>query len=221
MNLSSEKGASIYSPLILKLYDTWVLNISNRYAWRCPTDNILLPHFQKNMKKSHLDVGVGTGYYIANAKGNSETITLLDLNPNSLAAAKKRIGAYRIKQALQHDIFSPLPESEKGKYDTVSMYYLLHCLRGNMQEKALAIDNASQALTDKGTLHGATILGSGVEHNSFGRYLMMVYNKKGIFSNLYDSIDDLKNILERYFDQVTIQQHGVVALFTATEKKMS
>nr|WP_023651665.1 class I SAM-dependent methyltransferase [Erwinia piriflorinigrans]CCG55408.1 putative protein ybcY [Erwinia piriflorinigrans CFBP 5888] len=219
MNIRSEKGAGIYSPFILKLYDIWVLKISNNYAWRCNTDKILLPHFQQSMEKNHLDIGVGTGYYLAKAKKNSDTITLLDLNPNSLAAAKKRIGAHRIKHVLQHDIFSPLPETENGKYDAVSMYYLLHCLQGNMQEKASAIEHASQALTDKGTLHGATILGSGVEHNAFGRYLMKLYNKKGIFSNNFDSLDGLKNVLCRYFEQVNIQQHGVVAVFTATGKK--
>ncbi|WP_168393067.1 class I SAM-dependent methyltransferase [Erwinia amylovora] len=219
MDIKSEKGASIYSPLVLKLYDTWVLNISNNYAWRCNTDNILLPHFKQNMAKSHLDIGVGTGYYLEKTKQSSDAITLLDLNPNSLAAAKKRIGAHRIKHVLQHNIFTPLPESEKNKYDSVSMYYLLHCLQGNIKEKASAIENASQALTEEGTLHGATILGSGVEHNAFGRYLMNIYNKKGIFSNKFDSLDDLKSVLEHYFDQVKIQQHGVVAVFTATGKK--
>lgn len=221
MDRRSEKGAGIYTPFILKLYDVWVLNISNNYAWRCNTDKILLPHFQQNIAKNHLDIGVGTGYYLAKSNDISDTITLLDLNPNSLAAAKKRIGAHRVKHVLQHDIFSPLPEEEKGKYGSVSMYYLLHCLQGNMQEKASAIEHASQALSDKGTLHGATILGSGVEHNSFGRYLMNLYNKKGIFSNKYDSLDDLKNVLCRYFEQVNIQEYGVVAVFTATGKKRS
>ncbi len=90
---------------------------------------------------------------------------------------------------------------------------------GEYKGKSISDRNASQALTEEGTLHGATILGSGVEHNAFGRYLMNVYNKKGIFSNKFDSLDDLKSVLEHYFDQVKIQQHGVVAVFTATGKK--
>ncbi|GAB2941429.1 class I SAM-dependent methyltransferase [Hafnia psychrotolerans] len=219
MDTSNEKGASIYTHLILKVYDTWVLNISNTYAWRCNTQDVLLNHFRRNMAAKHLDIGVGTGYYLANITDNTNNITLMDLNPNSLTSATKRIGPHRINHILQHDIFMPLPDSEKGQYDTVSMYYLLHCLRGNMHEKAQAIEHASQALTDGGTLHGATILGKDVKHNGFGRYLMKIYNKKGIFCNIADSSEDLKDALERYFDHVTIKQHGVVALFTATNKK--
>lgn len=219
MKISNEKGSRIYNPLILKIYDFWVLNISNNYAWHCPTDNILLRHFRANMSAKHLDIGVGTGYYIANIKQNIKKIALLDLNPNSLAAARKRIGENRISHVLQHDILCSLPENEKDKYDSVSMYYLLHCLRGNMHEKMLAIEHASQALTDSGTLHGATILGKGVEHNDFGRYLMAVYNKKGIFSNAKDSYEDLRAVLNIYFEKVDIQQKGVVAVFTASVKK--
>lgn len=164
MDISS-KGAKIYNPLTLKIYDMWVLKISNHYAWRCETDNILLPHFQKNMSEKHLDIGVRTGYYIANTHDGIGDITLSDLNVNSLNAARTRIGEHRISKVIQHDILLPLPESEKGQYDSVSVYYLLHCLPGDMYEKARAIEHASQALTDNGTLYGATILGKGVEHN--------------------------------------------------------
>lgn len=218
MDYGNEQGARIYTPLILKAYDFWVLGISNSYAWCCSTADILLNHFHQNMAAKHLDIGVGTGYYIANIRGGVNNITLMDLNLNCLAAATKRIGSHRIHHVLQHDILTPLPESEKGQYDSVSMYYLLHCLHGGMNEKAQAIENASLALTHNGTLHGATILGKGVGHNRLGRYLMKVYNKKGIFSNLADSYEDLKSVLESYFDKVTIQQHGVVAVFTATSK---
>lgn len=221
MEISNEKGARIYTPLILKICDLWVLQISNNYAWRCHTENILLRHFQINMATKHLDIGVGTGYYIANIKDGSNNITLLDLNPNSLTAAAKRIGGHRISHVLQHDIFNPLPESEREQYDSVSMYYLLHCLQGSMHEKLRAIEHASQALKPDGLLHGATILGEGVEHNGFGRYLMSVYNKKGIFSNAADSCEGLRVVLERYFNKVDIHLYGVVAVFTASVKKQT
>lgn len=71
----------------------------------------------------------------------------------------------------------------------LGMGHLLHCLRGNMHEKAVVIEHASQALTPGGTLHGATILGKAVEHNGLGQYLMKIYNKKGIFCNLADSYE--------------------------------
>lgn len=67
MNFDTEKGAAIYSPLMLKLYDWWVLGISNRYAWRCSTDAVLLPFFRQHVGRRHLDVGVGTGFYPVHA----------------------------------------------------------------------------------------------------------------------------------------------------------
>lgn len=106
MGVSNEKGSCVYTPLILKIYDLWVLKISNNYAWCCHTDNILLRHFQRNMSAKHLEIGVGTGYHIAHIKNGTNNITLLDLNPNSLSVAAKRIGGSRISHILQHDIFN-------------------------------------------------------------------------------------------------------------------
>lgn len=65
--LSTEAGASVYSPAVLKLYDWWVLGLSNRFAWECPTKTVLLPFFKEHIGQRHLDVGVGTGFYLAHA----------------------------------------------------------------------------------------------------------------------------------------------------------
>jgi hypothetical protein len=62
---STERGAAVYTPFTLKLYDWWVLGISNRFAWQCPTNTALLPFFRKHAGRRHLDVGVGTGFYFA------------------------------------------------------------------------------------------------------------------------------------------------------------
>jgi ubiquinone/menaquinone biosynthesis C-methylase UbiE len=86
--LGTEAGASVYSPAVLKLYDWWVLGLSNRFAWKCPTKTVLLPFFKEYIGRSHLDVGVGTGFYLAQAGLSVQhEITLLDLNANSLRAA--------------------------------------------------------------------------------------------------------------------------------------
>ncbi|EKE5345053.1 methyltransferase, partial [Escherichia coli] len=45
MKKNTDDGAKIYTPLTLKLYDWWVLGVSNRLAWGCPTKEHLLPHF--------------------------------------------------------------------------------------------------------------------------------------------------------------------------------
>ncbi|EGP1514729.1 SAM-dependent methyltransferase, partial [Salmonella enterica] len=38
MKHTQQSGAKVYNPFTLSLYDWWVLNISNKYAWKCPTD---------------------------------------------------------------------------------------------------------------------------------------------------------------------------------------
>lgn len=45
---------------------------------------------------------------------------------------------------------------------------------------------------------------------------MAVYNKKGIFSNTNDSADTLRSVLDEHFAKVALEQHGAVALFSAT-----
>lgn len=218
MNKKTDEGAKAYTPLTLKLYDWWVLNISNDIAWRCTTKKYLLPHFLRYLSSNHLDVGVGTGYYLTHAPDDS-AISLMDLNNSSLEAASARVGEARIKSKIKHDVFEFYSESLRNKFDSISMFYLLHCLPGNMAEKEIVIKNAQMALTNSGVLYGATILGDGVKHNGFGKRLMSIYNSKGIFSNKNDSEKHLRKILSEHFESSEITIIGTVALFSASGKK--
>ena len=218
MNKSTIDGAKVYTPLTLKLYDWWVLGISNRLAWRCSTREYLLPHFLRHLGKKHLDIGVGTGYYLTHAP-ESGLISLMDLNKASLNAASARAGETKIQRKISHDVFEPYPEALHGQFDSISMFYLLHCLPGNISTKGDVIRNAAQALADHGTLYGATILGDGVAHNAFGQKLMRIYNRKGIFSNTEDSEEGLTQILSEHFENVKTRVEGTVVMFSASGKK--
>lgn len=50
MNMNTGKGTKSYTPLTLKLFDLWVLNIYNDLAWRCPTKKYLFPHFLQHLR---------------------------------------------------------------------------------------------------------------------------------------------------------------------------
>ncbi|EEM2539792.1 methyltransferase domain-containing protein [Salmonella enterica subsp. enterica serovar Morehead] len=213
----AQSGAAVYNTLTLKLYDWWVLQISNRHAWRCPTESTLLPFFHEHLSRNHLDIGVGTGYYLQNVPDNYR-ISLLDMNLHSLNAAKTRAGKTHIHDTLQHNICEPLPAGWRGRFDSVSLFYLLHCLPGIMVDKA-AVRHAAMALTGTGTLYGATILGKGVRHNPFGSRLMSVYNRKGIFCNTDDTVEDLHQNLSDVFENVEVSVTGTVALFSARNRK--
>lgn len=209
----TKKSAAIYTPLILKLYDWWVLGVSNRFAWQCRTREVLLPFFKRHAGLRHLDVGVGTGYYAHQADFSSMThLTFMDLNPNSLKAASKRLNRASTR-LIHHDVMTNLPHQPEGAFDSISLFYLLHCLPGRLPEKCAVLGHLKHHLKPEGVLYGATILGDDVHHNAFGKQLMSVYNRRGIFDNHHDSHDALRTEMRKHFNDVKIIVHGKVALF--------
>lgn len=209
-------GQAVYTPMTLKFYDLAVLRISNQFLWRCPTRD-LLAMYERNISAKHLDVGVGTGYFLNNAEWPvpEPNITLLDLNASSLAAASARIARFTPK-TITANILEPLNFSEK--FSSVGLCYLLHCLPGTMIEKARAFDHIKQAMEPGGKVFGATILQSGPGLSKPARTLMDFYNHKGIFSNTLDTLDVLKDELEKRFVNVTVTPKGAVAIFEAENR---
>ena len=216
-------SAKVYTPFVLLAYDFFVLWLSNTVAWRCPTATVLLPFFQKFAGTDvHLDIGVGTGYYPSHAVSTiaqTDTLCLVDLNPGTLCKAAERVrtagyeGSMRI---LHHNIFRPLPHSLTGRFESISLFYLFHCLPGVFPEKAeRVLAQVVPCLARGGTLYGATILGKDVRHNIFGHALMTTYNTQGIFCNWEDSEDGLRDALEGFFGDVDVRVVGVVATFVA------
>lgn len=213
--LDTQAGAAVYSPFVLKLYDAWVLGVSNCWAWCCPTRDVLLPFYRKHARRRHLDVGVGTGYYLAHAGfGADQQVALLDLNETSLRTAAQRMGLAH-HGLFAADVMQPLTLPGQPLFDSIALFYLLHCLPGAMDDKARAFAHLKTFLAPGGVLYGATILGDDAGHNGFGRKLMDVYNRKGIFGNRGDTLEGLQSALRHHFAQVEVQQHGVVALFRA------
>lgn len=213
--LNTEAGASVYSPVVLKLYDWWVLGLSNRFAWRCPTKTVLLPFFKEHIGRRHLDVGVGTGFYLAHAGLSPlHEITLLDLNDNSLRAAAARLRHLNVR-ILKQDVMRSSAQPPETSYDSISLFYVLHCLPGGMEDKEIAIATLKRYLSRDGVMYGATILGDESDHNLLGRLLMKTYNRKRFFSNRVDTIDSLQKMLKNQFENVEVRQHNKVALFVA------
>jgi len=214
-------GAAVYSPLVLRLYDWWVLGVSNRFAWDCPTREVLLPFFRAHIGHRHLDVGVGTGFYLAEARPPSSTrVVLMDLNPQSLYAAQARAGL-TFTRVVRHDVMQPLPPDVGYGLDSISLFYLLHCLPGTMLQKARVFANLKGHLAPGGVVYGATILGDEADHNALGRKLMRIYNGKGIFGNQSDTRDGLERALARHFSWFTVRVVGKVALFEAREPRLA
>lgn len=212
--LDVEAGQAVYTPRMLSVYDLWVLGISNRFIWRCPTPTILA-WYDRHVTDRHLDIGVGTGYFLDHCRfpSGSPTLTLLDLNPNSLAATAARIARYS-PETIRHNVFEPF-QLNGQTFASVGINYLLHCLPGDIAAKQVVLRNAAEVLQPGGVLFGSTLLTLGVPRGYFARRLMSFYNSKGIFGNADDSLADLQQALSQLFSRVEIKTVGCAALFAA------
>lgn len=207
-------GQAVYSRRLLNWYDFIVLTVSNRWIWRCPTPR-LVDWYDRHVTSTHLDVGVGTGYFLDRCRFPSAPprITLADLNENCLAAAAARIRRYS-PATVQIDVLRPF-ELPGGPFTSIGLNYVLHCLPGDLASKACVFDHLARHLAPGGVLFGSTLLGQGVRYSFAARKLAAFYNRKRVFSNTRDSREDLERLLRDRFPQVQIEMQGCVALFAA------
>ena len=213
-------GQAVYTPLTLRAYDWFVLGLSNHLLWRCSTSK-LLALYERNVSGVHLDVGVGTGYFLDRARWpvTDPDITLVDLNANSLRFAAGRIARF-LPSTVVANALAPLPVEQR--FRSAGLCYLLHCLPGPMSEKAPAVfDNVAAALVDGATLFGATIVQGDAPRSRPAQWLMNFYNDKGVFSNRDDTIEDLRGALEQRFSDVRVHSYGAVATFEATRRPVA
>lgn len=208
-----EAGQAAYSPMVLRFYDLYVHGLSNPLLWRCPTRE-LRRLYDRNVSRRHLDVGVGTGYFLDKARWPypDPEITLVDLNPNSLAAAARRIRRYE-PRTVRANILEPLPALPR--FTSAGLCYLLHCVPGAIPQKAVAFDHVRELLAPGGRVFGATIVQGTVHRSRAAQAMMNLYNGKGIFANAEDTAEDLEAALRARFSDVRVELKGVVALFEA------
>lgn len=208
------KAQAVYTEDILSEYDKIVVGFSARFLWKCSARKIL-KLYNQNVSACHLDVGVGSGYYLDKCRFRSKSpeITLLDLNANSLEYTSKRIERYQ-PFCHQASVLEPI-SLESNRFDSVAINYLLHCLPGTLTTKAVVFQHLKPLMKDGAILFGSTILGEGVKHNYLGKLLMNIYNNTGIFNNWQDSAEDLKEGLALHFSSYSVQVIGCTALFTA------
>ena len=208
-----EAGQRVYTPFTLRVYDLFVLGFSNRFVWRCRSSK-MLERYESHVGARHLDVGVGTGWFLDHCRWpvDSPQITLLDLNENSLSAASGRIRRYA-PATVQANVLEPVDLGD-SRFDSIGANFLFHCLPGGLEWKATTVaSNLRPYLASGGVLFGSTILGRGVTHNLLGRRLMRLYNGKGIFSNVEDDQVGLEQGLASELTDVEIEVVGAVALF--------
>jgi len=212
-NDPSYKGQRGYNRFLLAIYDPWVLGFMARAVWRSPIPPAV-ERYRRLLGRRHLDVGPGTGYFLDKAGPPAGTeITLLDPNPNVLAKASRRLAAMN-PVAIEADAMKPLPV--EGLFDSAGLSYVLHCLRGPQEHKAVAIRHIADVLEPNGVLFGGTVLGLGERHTPQARAVLRAFNWAGDFDNLGDTAEGLRRILEASFETVEVDVVGSTANFEAS-----
>jgi ubiquinone/menaquinone biosynthesis C-methylase UbiE len=207
-------GQAVYSRGFLSFYDAFVYGFNHPVLWRCPKAR-LVAHYDARVSARHLDIGVGTGALLDAARFPvaAPEITLMDLNPNSLAAAARRLARHS-PRTHRANVLEDW-RLEPGTYDSVAMTHLLHCLPGSMAEKGVAFEHARRALAPGGTLFGVTILAKDIPLNPPARAFIALSNARGILHNWDDGPAELDAALARTFPERQVRVHGTVALFSA------
>ncbi|KAK7519611.1 S-adenosyl-L-methionine-dependent methyltransferase [Phyllosticta citriasiana] len=232
---SAGAGAILYSSFALRfIYDTLVLRIFCPYVWGCAALTELAAFFNRHVATAIsqsssrscrlLDMGVGTGYFPAQAPlDDSNEIALLDLNANCLSAAASRIREAhpRVKcTTFNADILEPISaEKLGGRFDAISMMLVLHCLPGPPARKGDMLRRLSGLLNKDGVLFGTTVLGRDVTHSFIGRILLWHLNRIRGFDNYEDDVASFIRPLEGSFESVNWRIVGRTLLFEAKKPK--
>ncbi|OZC44514.1 hypothetical protein CH294_21745 [Rhodococcus sp. 14-2483-1-1] len=214
--LSTRAGAAPYTKLVLRLYDLWVIRLSNSFGWRCNRAHFV-DLYRRHIGHRHLEVGPGSGWALANIDLPTDIdLTLLDLNANSLDHTASRLDVPLT--LIEHDVLVPLDKSIE-KFDSVSINYVLHCLPGDWSTKAAALTNLAEKLTPEGVLFGSTVIGADQSFTVLGKALMFAYNQTGVFGNRQDDLPGLRRSLSETFEQVEVTMVGNVAIFVARQPR--
>ncbi len=118
-------GQAVYTRRMLLVYDVRVLMLSNRFVWKCPCSR-LVAHYNQHISANHLDVGVGSGYFLDHCRFPvlSPRLALMDMNPNSLDFTANRVARYS-PEVYQRNILEPISgEDEIAPFDSVALNYL-------------------------------------------------------------------------------------------------
>jgi hypothetical protein len=207
-------GQAVYTRGFLSVYDAVVYGFNSPVLWRCPKSR-MVEHYDANVAARHLDIGVGTGTLLDACRFPvaAPEITLMDLNPNSLAVASHRLARYAPRSHGANVLEDW--HLEPGTYESVALTHILHCLPGSMAEKGIAFEYANRALARGGTLFGATILAKDVHLSPLARAVTALSNSRGILHNWDDGPAELDAALASVFPEREVLIHGTVALFTA------
>jgi hypothetical protein len=205
-------GAAGYTRGVLTWYDLFVLGIVCPVVWGCHRTE-LLRSYDRNVGARHLDLGPGTGYFLARCRFpvSRPELVVVDLNDNVLRRSARRLARYQPTVA-KRDVLAPL-ELGPARFDSVGMSLLLHCLPGGMRRKAVVFDRVLPYAAPGCRIFGSTVLAHGVRHGPLARKALESLNGDETFHNSDDSWEQLDAELAARFTDYRLTARGSVCFF--------
>lgn len=218
--LEVNTGQWLFSHMSHRLYDVGLYRFVSRVFWRCPTER-LLDHYVENVSGSHLEVGVGSGYFLRRTlcREHVHRLTLWDLNKTCLIKAAQKLRSFE-PELRHHNILEPL-DGVACACQSVGMNYALHCIAGSFKENRRLFQTIHNQLAPGGVFFGATLLQTAGGTTLLSRLGMVVLNALGIFHNRQHRLEDLRAVLEELFPDVDIKLVGNATVFRAVKESLA
>jgi hypothetical protein len=216
MHTPRNDSIRIYTRASLRLYDAVVMGLLARHVWHCPPERFV-EHYRQHITSNHADIGVGTGYCLDRCGFDTPNprLTLIDLQPNCLEYAARRLARYR-PQVLVHDVLQPLPPVSR-RFDSVGLGGVLHCLPGDLRHKSRVFD-AIGSLTRPGSKVFGYSLIANTRRRIRSDLVLLLLNRLRVVDNAGDRIDDLERELSTRFAACVVEQVGYLVFFSAVVK---
>jgi SAM-dependent methyltransferase len=204
----------LYTRTFLSIYDWFALGIHCRLIWQCSASHIV-DFYNRKISGNHLDIGVGTGYFLDKCQFpiKNPRLGIMDINPDSLVATQKRLKRYQ-PEVYQRNILEPIYLDVHG-FDSIGLSHVLHCLPGTMETKDIIFKNILPLLNPGGIVFGTTFLYQGIKRNLLSNSTFWLANQLGFMHNGQDSLEGLARSLRQYFTESNIDLCGCEALYWA------
>lgn len=215
----AHKAAALYNKMLLSVYDLYVYRFAAPIAFRCPVQN-MESLYEKYCTPQHLEIGVGTGYFLekAHQRGQLKNVTLLDLNPNCLHITAEKLTGLKVS-SCEANILKPFPLGNE-RFSSVGINFVLHCVPGSFAEKGIVFKHIKQHLAPAGVVFGSTAIYQSAKKNLLAPVVMNAYNALGIFNNKSDIKQELIDCLSTEFKYINIEQIGNILFFVASEQRI-
>ena len=209
---------------MLRWYDAVVPGWLSEHVWDCPASH-LADLYSRYTRSRHLDIGVGTGYYLQrllDSGWSPARLVLADANLDCLAYASRQLSDVP-HETVQLDVLNIDPQlaARLDNVASIAANFLLHCLPQGIASANGLADFAAQVLGDEGVFFGSTITGEVAGQQPTSRTVMRLFNRLHIFGNRGDNVYQLQMLLSSRFAQCRIRSSGCVTMFAASNARLA